>query len=34
MILLSRDKVDRAKSNIERPGNTKANGEGIGRIGS
>ena len=34
MILLSTDKVDRAKSNIERPGNTKAKEKGIGRIGS
>ena len=34
MILLSTDKVDRAKSNIERTDNTKAKGKGIGRIGS
>ena len=34
MILLSTDKVDRAKNNIERTDNTKAKEKGIGRIGS
>ena len=34
MLLLSTDKVDRAKTNIERTDNTKAKGKGIGRIGS